>query len=44
LVPGTMMDALGVGQHAIEIEQQRVVFQVQWTGGICRGDQAIIIS
>jgi hypothetical protein len=44
LVPGAMMDALGVGQHAIEIEEQRVVLQVQWTRGICRGDQAIIIS
>jgi hypothetical protein len=39
LVPGTVMDAFGVGQHAVEIEQQRVKREV-----ISRNDQAIIIS
>jgi len=28
LVPGAMMDALGVRQHAIEIEQQRVMLHM----------------
>jgi len=39
LVPGTVMDPLGVGQHTVEIKQQRVKPEV-----ISRSDQAIIIS
>ena len=32
LVPGAVMDTLGIGQHAVEIEEQRVVF-----GAVVRG-------
>jgi hypothetical protein len=39
LVPGAVMDPLGVGQNAVEIEQQRVKAKgAKWS------DQAIIIS